>query len=282
MQGIWDFRTITPLERPAQFAGREVLTPEEAAALEERTASTRVDRAPRAGDPGTYNQFWFDFGTRVVDNKRTSLVVDPPDGRLPPLTPDAEKRASARAEVVRNPATGPEDRPTWERCLLGFNSGPPIMPSGYNNNIQLVQTRDHVVVLNEMVHDARIVPLDGRPRAALRRWMGDARGRWEGDTLVVKVTDLSDHTWLDMAGNFHSKAAQVEERYTLVNADTLNYEVTIDDSNVFTRPWKMRMPLQRQRDVRLLEYECHEVLEDAGVPPTWERDWDTPLVIPKE
>jgi hypothetical protein len=186
MQGIWDLRTITPLERPAQFAGKEVLSAEEAAALEQRTAETRVDRAPRAGDPGTYNQFWFDFGTRVAENKRTSLVTDPPEGRLPPLTPEAEKRAAARAELLRVPAAGPEDRPAWERCILGFNSGPPILPSGYNNNIQIVQTRDHVVVLNEMVHDARIVPVDGRSRGAVPQWMGSSRGRWEGDTLVVE------------------------------------------------------------------------------------------------
>ena len=123
LQGIWDFRTITPLERPNQFAGKETLSAEEAAALEQRNAETRVDRAPRTGDPGTYNQFWFDFGTRVVDDKRTSLIVDPADGRLPPLTPGAEKRAAERAERLKRPAEGPEDRPTWERCLLGFNSG---------------------------------------------------------------------------------------------------------------------------------------------------------------
>ncbi len=164
LQGIWDFRTITPLERPNQFAGKETLSADEAATLEQRNAETRVDRAPRPGDPGTYNQFWFDFGSRVVDDKRTSLIVDPADGRLPPLTPEGEKRAAERAERMKQPAEGPEDRPTWERCLLGFNSGPPIMPSGYNNNVQLIQTHDYVVILNEMVHDARIVPISNRPK----------------------------------------------------------------------------------------------------------------------
>src|SRR5260370_20131992 len=124
LQGTWDFRTLTPLERPSDFAGKQVLTDQEAATLERRAAQNRVDRPPRAGDPGTYNQFWFDFGTTVLDSKRTSLIVDPADGRLPPLTPPAEKRAADRAEATRRPAAGPEDRTLWERCLLGFNSGP--------------------------------------------------------------------------------------------------------------------------------------------------------------
>ena len=258
MQGVWDFRTITPLERPSQFAAREVLTPEEAAALEQRTASTRVDRAPRAGDPGTYNQFWFDYGTRVSDDKRTSLVLDPPDGKLPPLTPEAEKRAAARAEVVRNPATGPEDRPTWERCLLGFNSGPPIMPSGYNNNIQIVQTRDHVVVLNEMVHDARIVPLDGRPRIALPRWMGDARGRWEGDTLVVETVNFTKNgTGTIGLRALTDENLRLTERFTLADAETLVYEFTVDDPTVWTRPWTAMLSMKKTDD-QIYEYACHE------------------------
>ena len=178
LQGIWDFRTITPLERPNQFAGKETLSAEEAATIEQRNAETRVDRAPRTGDPGTYNQFWFDFGSRVVDDKRTSLITDPADGRLPPMTPEGEKRATERSERIRREAEGPEDRPTWERCLLGFNSGPPIMPSGYNNNVQLIQTRDYVVILNEMVHDARIVPIANRPPP--RRLAGGSANRAAG------------------------------------------------------------------------------------------------------
>ena len=258
MQGIWDFRTITPLERPAQFAGKEVLTAEEVAALEQRTAETRVDRAPRAGDPGTYNQFWFDFGTRADEKRRTSLIVDPAEGRLPPLTPEAEKRATARAELLRMPAANPEDRPTWERCILGFNSGPPILPSGYNNNIQVIQTRDHVVVLTEMVHDARIVALDGRSRGSLRHWLGNSRGRWEGDTLVIETGHFTGKG----TGTIGLRALvdenlQLTERFTLSDPETLVYEFTVNDPTVWTGPWTAAVSMKRT-DEQIYEYACHE------------------------
>jgi hypothetical protein len=258
LQGIWDFRTITPLERPNQFAEKETLTAEEAAALEQRTAETRVDRAPAAGNPGTYNQFWFDFGNRVVDDKRTSLIVDPADGRLPPLTPEAEKRAAVRAERLKRPAEGPEDRPTWERCLLGFNSGPPIMPSGYNNNIQIVQTRDHVVILNEMVHDARVVPLSNRPHSGGRRWLGESRGRWEGDTLVVETRNFTANgTGTIGLRTPPSEQLRLTERFTLRNARTLLYQFTVEDPATWTRPWTAVVPMQKT-DEQIYEYACHE------------------------
>src|SRR5436190_4464744 len=167
LQGIWDFRSLTPLERSGEFADKETLTAEEAAAFEQRSAAARVDRAPRTGDPGTYNQFWFDFGSNVDVSKRTALIVNPANGRLPALTPEGQKRQAANIEVGRRAAEGPEDRPLWERCILGFNAGPPIMPNGYNNNMQIVQTRDYVVIHSEMVHDARIVPIGDRPHTAL-------------------------------------------------------------------------------------------------------------------
>jgi hypothetical protein len=258
MHGIWDFRTITPLERPNQFAEKETLSADEVAALEQRTAETRVDRAPQPGNPGTYNQFWFDFGNRVVDDKRTSLIVDPADGRLPPLTPAAEKRAAERAERLKQPAEGPEDRPTWERCLLGFNSGPPIMPSGYNNNIQLIQTRDHVVILNEMVHDARVVPITARPHSGGRRWLGESRGRWEGDTLVVETR----HFTANGTGTIGlrvppSDQLRLTERFTLRDAQTLVYQFTVDDPATWTRPWSATVPM-RKTDEQIYEYACHE------------------------
>jgi hypothetical protein len=208
------------------------------------------------------------------------VVVDPPDGQIPykpwALAHKKENFEKSRIRYPYDPLKNPDP---VARC---YTPGVPrITYLGWP--LEIVQAKDYVSFVYEWMHLRRMVPLTAREvPEGLDLWIGVSRARWEGDTLVVKVTDLSDHTWLDMAGNFHSKAAQVEERYTLVNADTINYEVTIEDPNVFTRPWKMRMPLQRQRDVRLLEYECHEVLEDAGVPPTWERDWDTPLVIPKE
>jgi hypothetical protein len=258
LHGIWDFRTITPLERPNQFAGKETLSAEEAATLEQRNAETRVDRAPRTGDPGTYNQFWFDFGTRVVDDKRTSLIVDPADGRLPAMTPEAEKRAAERAERLRRPAEGPEDRPTWERCLLGFNSGPPIMPSGYNNNVQLIQTGDHVVILNEMVHDARVVPITGRPHSVNRRWLGESRGRWEGDTLVVETRNFTANGTGTIGLRVPpSDQLRLTERFTLRDARTLIYQFTVDDPATWTRPWTAAVPMQKS-DEDIYEYACHE------------------------
>jgi hypothetical protein len=258
LQGTWDFRTLTPLERPGDLAGKQVLTDEEAAALEQRAAQNRVDRAPRTGDPGTYNQFWFDFGTTVLDSKRTSLIVDPADGRLPTLTPSAEKRAAERAETTRRPAAGPEDRTLWERCLLGFNSGPPMMPSGYNNNFQLIQTSEYVVILNEMVHDARIVPLGTRPHGTIRQWMGDSRGRWEGDTLVIETVNFTRQG----TGTIGLRASADEnlrlvERLTPTGANTLVYEFMVDDPTVWARPWTAAIPMKKTDD-HIYEYACHE------------------------
>jgi len=258
LQGIWDFRTITPLERPNQFAGKETLSAEEAATIEQRNAETRVDRAPRTGDPGTYNQFWFDFGSRVVDDKRTSLITDPADGRLPALTPEGEKRATDRSERIRREAEGPEDRPTWERCLLGFNSGPPIMPSGYNNNVQLIQTRDYVVILNEMVHDARIVPIANRPPSSGRRWLGESRGRWEGDTLVVETRNFTANGTGTIGLRVPpSDQLRLVERFTLRDPQTLIYQFTVDDPGTWTRPWTAAVPMQKSSE-EIYEYACHE------------------------
>jgi hypothetical protein len=258
LQGIWDFRTITPLERPNQFSGKDTLSAEEAATIEQRNAETRVDRAPRTGDPGTYNQFWFDFGSRVVDDKRTSLITDPADGRLPPMTPEGDKRATERSERIRREAEGPEDRPTWERCLLGFNSGPPIMPSGYNNNVQLIQTRDYVVILNEMVHDARIVPIANRPASGGRRWLGESRGRWEGDTLVVETRNFTANGTGTIGLRVPpSDQLRLVERFTLRDPQTLIYQFTVDDPGTWTRPWTAAVPMQKSRE-EIYEYACHE------------------------
>jgi hypothetical protein len=262
LQGIWSFATITPLERPSDLAGKQVLTDEEAATLEERAAQGRVDRPPRAGNTGTYNQFWADRGTKVDQTKRTSLIVDPPDGRVPPMTPAGEKRADARREAMRRPAHGPEDRDLYERCLLGFNAGPPMFPSGYNNNFQLVQARDFVVILNEMVHDARVVPLDRRPHLpkSIRQWRGDSRGHWEGETLVVDTVNFTKE-----GTGTHPSFLQVTtdenlhlvERFTRVDADTLLYEFTIDDPTIWTRPWSAAVTMTKALG-QMYEYACHE------------------------
>ena len=189
LQGMWDFRTLTPLQRPNDLAGKTFLTDEEAAAFVQQTLRAR-DKDQRYENPRldvefAYNQFWWDYGTTITEDKRTSLIVDPPDGRIPPLTPGAQDRARApqarpvtERVVLGSVAHGPEDVGLSERCLLGFNSGPPIVPSEYNNILQLLQTPDHVVIFTEMIHEARVVPLDGRPHLPgdVRQWLGDSRG----------------------------------------------------------------------------------------------------------
>ena len=257
LQGVWDFRTITPMERPSELAGKEVLTDEEAAEVAQEILDRRDhDRPPREGSAGTYNQFWWDYGTKLTDDNRTSLIVDPRDGRVPPRTPDAQERAEARGASRRDhPADSWEDRSVAERCILGFNSGPPMRPSAYNNNVQVFQAPGFVVILNEMVHDARIVPLDGRPHLAqhIGQWHGDSRGYWEGDTLVVDTMNFTHKTsFRGSTENLH-----LVERFTRVDADTLLYEFTIDDPTTFTRPWTAAVPMTKNL-VPMYEYACHE------------------------
>jgi hypothetical protein len=260
LQGTWDFRTLTPLERPDNLSGKDVLTSEEAVQLEQRAAQNRVDREPPKGNPGTYNQFWFDFGTRVTPTNRTALIVDPPDGKVPPMTPDGQQRAQERAEKMRQPASGPEDRALYERCILGFNSGPPIIPNGYNNNVELLQRRDYIVILTEMVHDARIVPMDGRPHlpASVRQWSGDSRGRWDGDTLVVETTNFTHKgTGTISLPVTTDENLRLVERFTLADPDTLVYEFTVNDPTTWTKPWTAVVHMKRNPD-RIYEYACHE------------------------
>ncbi len=255
LQGIWDFATITPLERPSELAGKDVLTEQEATEREEQATQRRVDRPPKPGDTGSYNQFWFDAGTKVIATKRTSLVVDPPEGRIPPLTPEARKRGEARVALPPHPATGPEDLNLATRCILGFNAGPPMAPGAYNNNVQLFQAPGYVALLNEMVNDARIIPLDGRPHLPqnIRQWRGDSRGRWEGPTLVVDTTNFRDETnFRESSRNLH-----VVERFTRVDADTLLYQFTVDDPTTWTRPWSAAVPM-RKTEGPIFEYACHE------------------------
>ncbi len=275
LQGVWDFRTITPLERPAALADRETLTDEEIAELELQAANRKIFDGPsREGDVGAYNDFWLDLGTNVVDTKRTSLIVDPPDGRLPALTPTARRQAGSlgadlpgerpvRYRAGGIAADGPEDRGVGVRCILGFNSGPPMMPSGYNNNMQLFQTSSHVVILNEMVHDARIIPLDGRPHLSdgVRQWNGDSRGHWDGDTLVVETTNFTDKTagYNDTIFSAIGTGATLNltERFSRVDADTLLYEYTVEDPTSFTRPFTVALPMRRNEG-QMFEYACHE------------------------
>ena len=246
LQGIWNFSALTPLERPAQFVNKPLLTDQEAAEFERQTleridADRRRDTA-EADVSQAYNNAWYDRGTKVVGTKRSSLIIDPPDGRIPPLTPSGQAVAAARADARRGrgSADGPEDRSLAERCLL-FNAGPPLLPGPYNNNLQIIQTRDYVVIANEMIHDVRIVPIDGRPHlpAAIRRWQGDPRGHWDHDTLIVETTNFSDRT------SFRGSDPQLKlvERFRRIDAKTLEYQFTVDDPSVFSRPWTVSLPM---------------------------------------
>jgi hypothetical protein len=263
LQGLWSFATVTPLQRPKEFAGRAVLTAEEAARLEEQAVRDQfVDRPPPPGDPGAYNRFWVDSGTKVVATHRTSLIVDPPDGRVPPLTPYGKEREAAR-EARAKVAAGPEDLTTWDRCILGFNAGPPMIGGGYNAYMRLSQVSDYVVLLTEMVHDARIIPLDGRPSlpSYVRQWKGDSHGRWDGDTLVVETrnfrTEGTGTLSLRGLGLSGDENLHLIERFRRLDADTLLYEYTIDDPTIWTQPWTVSMTMQKSGD-QMYEYACHE------------------------
>jgi hypothetical protein len=264
LQGTYDFATATPLERPASLAGKAVLTDAEAAAYEkqQRENRKRIDDAPLPpGQVGGYNEFWYEFGTKVVGDRRTSLITDPPDGRLPPLLPGAQQRADERRARLRRLADGPEDRDASERCLLGYNSGPPMIPVGYNQNVQIVQTHDYVMVHNEMVHTARVIPVDGRPHhpPQFLSWSGDSRGHWERDTLVVETTNFNDQTWNQFSGWSWAvdENLQLVERFSLIDAETVLYEFTVTDPTTWTKPWTAAVPLRRTTNL-MYEYACHE------------------------
>jgi hypothetical protein len=264
LQGIWDFRTITPMQRPDDLAGKDTLSDEELAEFEVKNRRNQDNRekAPAGIVNGqqsnrdverAYNDFWWDFGTKAVKTKRTSLVIDPPDGRIPALTPEAQKRGAARREAGERPAWGPEDRSIGERCILGFNAGPPMAPSAYNNNVQIVQTKDYVVIHNEMVHNARVAPITTRQAAGVATWNGNSRARWDGDTLVVETRGFLGQT----AFQNSSDKLQLTERFTRVDADTLIYEFTVNDPTTWTKPWTAQVPMTRSEDM-MYEYACHE------------------------
>ena len=218
-----------------------------------------AQRTEPGGHVGAYNNFWMDSGTRTVGTRRTSLIVDPPNGRIPPLSVAGQARADATADYrSAHPADSWDDRSVGERCVLGFNSGPPMEPSAYNNHMQLFQTADHVVILNEMVHDARIIPLGGSDPLpeSLTQWKGDSRGRWEGDTLVVHTTNFyNQNSFTERHGA--TPDMTLVERFTRVDPQTLLYEFTVDDPATWSVPWTVEMPMLRSDD-QVWEYACHE------------------------
>jgi len=270
LQGGWSYSTLTPLERPDNLAGKEMFTDEEAAQFVQQTLELRnADRRDEDGSRGgivngtiqtsdlarAYNQFWWDRGTEIVGTKRTSLIVDPPDGKLPALTPQAQKRVTDRAAVVSRAAHGIEDRPLGERCIHQQRTGPPMMPGGYNNNLRLFQVPGSVAILTEQIHEVRVIPLDGRPHLGntIQQIKGDSRGHWEGDTLVVDTINFNGQNSYRGSG----KGLHLTERFTRLDADTLDYQYTIDDPESFTGTWTVQLPMTRD-EKRIYEYSCHE------------------------
>ena len=265
LQGTWTNETITPFERPAEMAGKAFLTEAEAAAVEKSSATRRAkaDEAPLpAGQVGTYNQFWLDSGTKVVKTRRTSLVVAPEDGRVP-VTPEAmERRRIREAQVNDDPAfISP-----WDRCITrGVPGG--FFPAGYNNAYQIVQTPGYVMIHYEMIHYARVIPTNGRSHlpSHVRLWDGDSVGRWEGNTLVVDITNYNGKGWIAtngaagrIRGVEQSDALHVVERFTLTDQNTIDYQVTIEDQKVYSKPWTVSIPLIRDESYQVFEYACHE------------------------
>jgi hypothetical protein len=269
LQGVWTNATITPFERPTSLRDKAFLTEAEVAAVE-RQATTRreQDAAPAAGDVGSYNQFWFDSGDRVVSTRRTSLVVDPPDGRVP-LRPEAEAARDFNSAHERDSY---EFMSVWDRCITrGAPAG--MFPAGYNNAYQIVQTPGYMVIHYEMIHEARIIPIDGRPHLAdsVRLWNGDPRGRWEGNTLVVDTTNYNNKGWIAtqaaagrIKGVPQTESLHVVERFTPIDAETIDYQATIDDPMMYTRPWTVSIPLHRDPTYRIYEYACHEGNRSVG------------------
>jgi len=257
LQGIWDFRSAPPLERPARFTGREFMSTDEAAAYE-REALAREDGRPpddARTEQSVHPSWWLDYGKKVVGTLRTSLIIDPPDGKIPKQSEEGQRRAAERRVAARThgPADSYENRSLQERCIT---RGLPevLLPGPYNNNLQIVQTPTHVVLLTEMIHDARVVPMNS-PHAppSLRGWMGDSRGKWEGDTLVVDTTNFTDRT------NFRGSGANLHlvERFTRIDANTLEYRFTVDDPTTWTRPWTAAYPMVKTAGP-IYEFACHE------------------------
>lgn len=265
LQGTYTNQTLTPLERPASLGTKAFFTKEEAEKLEKQSEERRVanaDAPPRAGDVGNYNDFWMEPGTKVVGSLQTSLVVDPPEGRVP-LKKEAEQR---RDDFAKQESDSFDFMSPWDRCITRTIPGA-FFPAGYNNAYQIVQSKGYVVIHYEMIHNARIIPTDGRPHRPdmLRTWDGDSVGHWEGNTLVVDVTNYNGKGWIAtnaaagrIKGIPQSEKLHVIERFTRQNDGNIDYRVTIDDPTYYTRPWTASIPLVRDDTYQIFEYACHE------------------------
>ena len=260
LQGTYTYRTLTPLNRPAELANREVLTAEEAEewqAFENRRQNRDliIDSVGGAGYPPgviSYNEFWYERGVETIADRRTSLIYDPPNGRMPARSESGRERAATRSEV-RASSIGPEARSLADRCLMSGGAGPPLVPGAYNNNIQIVQTADHIMILSEMIHRARVIRFDDEHQTRHVKWDGDAIARWDGDTLVINTR----HFYYDENGRGASRNMVLEERIRRLNDNTLDYDFTIEDPMVWEQPWSARFPLRSIEDP-IYEYACHE------------------------
>lgn len=268
LQGTWDFRTITPLQRPEQYGDRETLSADEAEEFEvARQEQLDRDNFTDTSTTGDYNEFWYDRGNQILGSNRTSLITNPPNGRLPEMT-EAAQNIAANAREAAELNLGVEVRPLSERCIMGFNSGPPMLPSAYNNNVQLVQTDDHVVIHNEMVHNARIVKMNTDEHLDHpRKWEGDSIGYWEGDTLVIETRHFAGATsFLNSSENM-----ELIERFWMLDSNSLGYEFTITDPSRWTQPWTAMFPMVRT-DEPIYEYACHEGnYSMPGIMAGWRR-----------
>jgi hypothetical protein len=230
---------------------------------QERRAQTNADRELPAGQVGSYNDFFFERGSGIVASRRTSLVIDPPDGRIPALTPEAQRKVDARTEyAAQHPADSAADRWLTERCIL-FGGAVPMFPEPYNNNYKIVQTPDNVTILVELNHETRVIPLDGRPPlpAEMQQWIGDSRGHWDGDTLVVETRNLKfneqSRFGVQYLNGISDENLRLVERFTPADANTIVYQATIEDPTVFTQPWTVEIPLRRTPGP-IFEVACHE------------------------
>jgi hypothetical protein len=264
-EGIWNSATVTPLERPRELQNKPFFTREEAADWERQAAKRNEEPSPavaaKSRGTGTYNTFFREFGTRTVKTLRTSIVIAPPNGRIPALTPAAAAISRRRLERQRR-FENAEDLGLQDRCLAFTTAGPPMLPYSYNSNYQIIQTKDAVVIHAEMIHDTRIIYLDGRshPPSSVRQWLGDSIGRWEGDTLVVDTTNFPDGSgyYGDAGGNFAwDGTLHLIERFSLFDADTLLYQFEVDDPTAYTQRWKGELTMTRSEE-RIFEYACHE------------------------
>ena len=267
LEGIWNSASLTPFQRPVELGAKEFYTEQEAVVYEKNKAADlnrdRRDGGQEADIARAYNELFFDRGTKLARTRRTSMIIDPPDGRVPPMTPEARKKFQAIQErFAAHPADGPEDRPLPDRCLMFSQSGPPMIPGNYNDLYQIVQTPEYISILAEMGNQARVIPLDGSAHLPhnVQEWMGDSRGHWEGNTLVVETTNFKSNDRSRFGVQYDGMTDQnlrIIERFTRTSPDSILYRATIDDPTVYTKPWTMEVSLEKSEGP-VFEFACHE------------------------